>query len=374
MKTLWARLGLTLTVLTLLAAGAAPTEAASRRYTVIAAGGEHACAITSSGKAYCWGSNQLGQLGNGDATHTRSTVSVAVAGNLRFKSIAASMNTTCAITSSGKAYCWGENNQGELGNGDAGVNNSDVPVAVVGGLRFSAISAGTSHFCGVSRSSRVHCWGLNNQGQLGAGAVEGVSSSTPVAASSSLKFKSITTSHYGVCGIASSNSVYCWGSNQLGQEGNGSTLVQQVLESRLVRLESTETENCGLTRQGELLCRDNNGSYSKVIGAPRYMDLSVASGEVYSLCGIKRDGSVSCWGLDWGGTAAASPTALNTTLKFRSVTQGGIQAGGDQFACGLTRGGVAYCWADGNSTLGDQNEGQLGDGTRNWSTDLVRVQ
>ena len=363
MKTLLARLGLTLAVLTLLAAGAAPTEAASRRYTVIAAGGEHACAITSSGKAYCWGSNQLGQLGNGDATHTRSTVAVAVAGSFRFKSIAASMNTTCAITSSGKAYCWGENNQGELGNGDAGVNNSDVPVAVVGGLRFSAISAGTSHFCGVSRSSRVHCWGLNNDGQLGAGAAEGVSSSTPVAASSSLRFKSITTSHYGVCGIASSNSVYCWGSNS-----GGSTLVKQVLESRLVRLESTETESCGLTRQGELLCLDN-GSYSKVVGAPWYVDLSVGSGEVYSLCGVEKNGSVSCWSGN-----AGSPTALNTTLKFRSVAQGGTFAGQDQFACGLTRSGDAYCWEHGNSAFGNQNEGQLGDGTRNWSTDPVRVQ
>jgi alpha-tubulin suppressor-like RCC1 family protein len=369
MKTLWARLGLVLAVLTLLAAGAAPTEAASRRYTAIATGGEHACAITSSGKVYCWGSNQLGQLGNGDATHTRSTVSIAVAGNLRFKSIAASMNTTCAITSSGKAYCWGENTQGELGNGDAGVNNSDVPVAVVGGLRFSAISAGTLHFCGLTRNSRVYCWGENSFGQLGAGAVNVASSFTPVAASSSLRFKSITTSHYGTCGIASTSSVYCWGIGN-----GGSTPVKEVLESRLVRLESTETESCGLTRQGELLCLDNNDSYSKVVGAPRYMDLSVASGEVYSLCGIKRDGSVLCWGPGWGGADAASPTALNTTLKFRSVAQGGTFAGHDQFMCGLTRSGDAYCWVDGNSAFGNQNEGQLGDGTRNWSTDPVRVQ
>lgn len=362
MKTLWARIGLTLAIFTLLAAGATPTEAASRRYTAIATGGEHACAITSSGKVYCWGSNGFGQLGNGDATHTRSTVSVAVAGNIRFESIAASLQTTCAITSAGKAYCWGSNADGVLGNGIDATTHSDVPVAVVGGLRFSAISAGTDHFCGLTRSSRVHCWGLNNAGQLGAGGAALDSSSTPVAASNSLRFESVTTSHYGTCGIASTNSVYCWG-----VDGDGATPVKQTLESRLVRLESTETESCGLTRLGELLCRSGD-AYSKVIGAPRYMDLSVGSGEVYSLCGIKRDGSVSCWGDE------ASPTALNTTLKFRSVAQGGTFAGGDQFMCGLTRSGDAYCWAADFGFFSDPNEGQLGDGTRDWSEVPVQVQ
>lgn len=369
MQTLWTRLGLTLVVLMLLAAGAAPTEAASRRYTEIAAGGEHACAITSSGKAYCWGSNGFGQLGNGDATHTSSTVSVAVAGNIRFESIAASLQTTCAITSAGKAYCWGFNPNGELGNGVDAMTHSDVPVAVVGGLRFSAISAGTSHFCGLTRSSRVHCWGANWADQLGAGGVGAVSSSTPVAASNSLRFESVTTSPYGACGITNRSFVYCWG------DGAGSEPVKQVIESRLVRIESTETESCGLTRLGELLCL-SDGAFRKVTGAPRYMDLSVGSGEVYSLCGIKTDGSVSCWSA-WLFFSAdpANPTALETTIKFRSVAQGGTFAGSDQFACGLTRSGDAYCWAAGDAIFRSLNtEGQLGDGTRDWSEVPVQVQ
>ena len=358
MKTLWARLGLTLAIFTLLAAGAAPTEAASRRYTQIAAGGTHACAITEQGKAYCWGANQFGQLGNGDATHASSATAVAVTGHYQFTSIAASISTTCAITTAGRAYCWGANTEeggGILGNGDIEQLYSDVPVAVVGGLRFETISAGTGFFCGVTRNAKVYCWGNGGDGQLGDGTH--ADSASPVAINSTLKFNSVSAANWHTCALSSASDVYCWGDSV-------ASPVKKVSEGRIVRLESVETDDCGLTRLGELLCSDGS-VFRRVVGAPRYVDLAIGSGEVYSLCGIKRDGSVSCWGL--GGGDEASPTALNTTLKFRSVTQGGTYAGSDQFTCGLTTTGVAYCW-------GENNWGQLGNGTELNSTAPVRVQ
>lgn len=356
MKTLWTRIGLTLAALTLLAAGAAPTEAASRRYTQIAAGGTHACAITEQGRAYCWGANDSGQLGNGDSTHTSSSTAVSVAGRYQFTSIAASISTTCAITAAGKAYCWGANTEeggGILGNGDIAQINSDVPVPVTGGHRFDTISAGTGFFCGLARQSKVYCWGNNRDGQLGDGTRE--ASASPVAIDSTLRFNNVSAANWHACALSSANDVYCW--------GNGvRSPTKKESDGRIVRLESVETDDCGLTRLGELLCLNGN-VFRRVVGAPKYADLAVGSGEVYSLCGIGRNGSVACWSFGRSG----EPARLESTLKFSSVAQGGTYAGDDQFSCGLTTIGVAYCW-------GQNRRGQLGNGTESQSTSPVRVQ
>ena len=365
MKTLWARLGLVLAVLTLFAAGATPTEAASRRYTQIAAGGQHACAITAQGKAYCWGSNEFGQLGNDDATHTRSTTAVAVAGGHRFKSIASSIFTTCGLTAAGQAYCWGANSEedwflgltptsGTLGIGDFTITHVDVPVAVVGGLQFKFISAGTGFFCALTTSSRLFCWGGNFAGQLGDGSQ--IDRATPVEVSGGLRFESVSAENWGTCAVGKPYAVYCWG-----YRVERLTPWKFESESRIIRLEATEGPACGLTRGGRLLCFDNNTTFRKVAGAPKYTNLAVGSGEVYSLCGIKKNGSVSCWG------DAANPVKLNSSRKFQSLTQGGTYDTSDQFTCGLTRTGVAYCW-------GENAQGQLGNGTTDPSEVPVLVQ
>ena len=365
MKTLWARLGLVLAVLTLFAAGATPTEAASRRYTQIAAGGQHACAITAQGKAYCWGSNEFGQLGNDDATHTRSTTAVAVAEGYRFKSIASSTDTTCGLTSSGQAYCWGANNDGSLGFfsysgalgiGDVGITHSDAPRAVVGSLRFKFVSAGTGFFCGLTTGSKLFCWGSNFGGQLGDGTQ--IDRAAPVEVSGNLKYESVTTENWGTCAVGKPYAVYCWG-----YRVERLTPWKFESESRIVRLEATEGPACGLTRGGSLLCFDNNTTFRKIAGAPKYTNLAIGSGEVYTLCGIKKNGSVSCW----DDEDAANPVKLNSSRKFQSLTQGGTYMSSDQFTCGLTRNGVAYCW-------GENEQGQLGNGTLDYSSDPVAVQ
>ena len=349
MKSMLKRLGLTLAVFTLLAAGAAPTEAATRKYTQIAAGGEHACAITSRGDAYCWGSNADGQLGNGNKSNTPSLAAVAVVGGYRFTSIAASKYTTCAITSSGRAFCWGADDNsdgystsgGMLGGGFA-LGDSDTPVAVLGGRRFTSISAGTDHFCGLTNDGRAFCWGGNSSGQLGDGTTD--DKDQPVAVSGSLRFVSITTAHAYTCGITQ-RGVFCWGQ----QFSSTPTMVPGG--RGIVRLEATETELCGITQPGRLMCLDDNGVLTAVVGAPKYADLAVGSGEVYSLCGFQKDGAVYCWG------PPATPDKLNTDLRFKSVTQGGLNMPENvQFSCGLTKSDAAYCW-------GSNSGGQLGNGT-----------
>lgn len=353
MKTMLKRLGLTLVALTLLAAGAAPTEAATRKYTQIAAGGKHACAITSRGDAYCWGSNADGQLGNGNKSNTPSLTAVAVVGGYRFASIAASKYTTCAITSRGNAYCWGADDNsdgystsgGMLGGGFA-LGDSDAPVAVLGGRRFTSISAGTDHFCGLTSDGRAHCWGGNSSGQLGDGTTD--DKDQPVAVSGSLRFVSITTAHAYTCGITQ-RGVFCWG------QSFSSTPTMVPGGRGIVRLEATETELCGITQLGKLMCLDN-GVLTAAVGAPKYADLAVGSGEVYSLCGLQKGGTVYCW--EQAAGSVADPDKLDTDLSFKSVTQGGLNLPENvQFSCGLTKAGAAYCW-------GSNAGGQLGNGTQ----------
>ncbi len=375
MKTVLKRLGLTFVALTLIAAGAAPTEAATRKYTQVAAGGEHACAITSRGDAYCWGSNADGQLGNGNKSNTPSLTAVAVVGGYRFVSIAASKYTTCAITSRGNAYCWGADDNsdgysssgGMLGGGFA-LGDSDAPVAVLGGRRFTSISAGTDHFCGLTIDGRAHCWGGNSSGQLGDGTTD--DKDQPVAVSGNVRFASITTASNYTCGISSTSAIFCWGNGAM----FGNKPLMTLGGRGIVRLEATEFYTstnalCGLTRIGKLMCLEVTGSngvpigFKAVDGAPRYADLAVGSGEVYRLCGLRGDGSISCWG-SLGGILLGASTdpmdavKLETELKFKAVTQGGLNAPEEvQFSCGLTKVGAAYCW-------GSNAGGQLGNGTQ----------
>jgi len=133
----------------------------------LSAGASHTCAnitVGGTGGLFCWGLNDNGQLGDGTTTE-RSSPAVVSGGP--FSSVAAGGSHTCALTSAGAAYCWGANDKGQLGDGTTTMRTSPVPVS--GGLTFVALSAGGSHTCGVTVFG-TYCWGANGNGQLGNGA------------------------------------------------------------------------------------------------------------------------------------------------------------------------------------------------------------
>jgi alpha-tubulin suppressor-like RCC1 family protein len=179
--------------------------------------------------AYCWGANEDGQLGNGATTNSSSPV--VVAGALKFSAVSAGGDHTCGVTTAGVAYCWGFNYYGELGTGStttapqqcSSFPCSTMPVAVTGGLAFVAVSAGEQHSCGVTTSSQAYCWGFNGFGQLGNGST--TDSSSPVAVGG-FNFQSVSAglgNHAHSCGLTTGGVAYCWGANYSGQLGNGST-------------------------------------------------------------------------------------------------------------------------------------------------------
>jgi alpha-tubulin suppressor-like RCC1 family protein len=195
----------------------APSAAASLVQETISAGLVHTCALTSAGAAYCWGENGDGRLGDG--TEDNRLTPTAVSGSLKFASISAGAYHTCAITSRGAAYCWGYNGDGQLGDGTEDTDQL-TPTAVSGGLKFASISAGAYHNCGLTSRGAAYCWGNNDNGQLGDG-TEDTDRLTPTAVSGSLKFASISAGRYHTCAITSRGAASCWGNNGSGRLGDG---------------------------------------------------------------------------------------------------------------------------------------------------------
>lgn len=112
-----------------------------------------ACGVTSTGAAYCWGNNYAGQLGTGDTVPSRTPA--LVAGGLAFRSVAAGEAHACGVTTSGAVYCWGSNVNGRLGV--SGISQSLVPVPVPGIPAMRTVAAGGYHSCGIATDGRAWC-------------------------------------------------------------------------------------------------------------------------------------------------------------------------------------------------------------------------
>jgi hypothetical protein len=191
----------------------------SSAFMTLSAGGGHTCGVTTSGTAYCWGDNFSGDVGDGDLSQHASPVPVS--GGLTFAAVSAAAGGgfTCGVTTGGAAYCWGSNVSGGLGDGTT--TNRSNPVAVLGGLSFVAVSVGLFHACGVTPGGAAYCWGYNNAGQLGDGTRTDRTSPTLVLGG--LKFAKVSAGGGHTCGVTTEGAVYCWGLNAFGELGDGTT-------------------------------------------------------------------------------------------------------------------------------------------------------
>jgi alpha-tubulin suppressor-like RCC1 family protein len=195
-------------------------------------GGEwHTCALTLESRPYCWGWNWFGQLGVDSTPGTADPVPVS--GDLRLQSLSSGSQHTCGLDLDGVAHCWGRGLEGQLG-----VDHVELvtePVAVSGGLFFQSLSSGGRHTCAVAHDGTAYCWGEGAFGRLGNGSE--ARSATPVPVSGAeFRFTYVTAGFEHTCGLTTDGSVYCWGSNFAGQLGileiSPSTSPQLVLGQR----------------------------------------------------------------------------------------------------------------------------------------------
>jgi alpha-tubulin suppressor-like RCC1 family protein len=135
-------------------------------FTSITAGNEYTCALTSAGAAYCWGKNNFGQLGDGTNTDSSTPVAVSMPAGVTFTSISVGYEHTCALTSTGAAYCWGANGFGQIGDGTTTDSNTPVAVSMPAGVTFTQIDAGHAYTCALTSTGIAYCWGNNYNGAL----------------------------------------------------------------------------------------------------------------------------------------------------------------------------------------------------------------
>lgn len=373
----------------------------------VSAGNYHTCATGSDGKAYCWGSNNNGQLGDGSTTDKRTPVTVfqgAVPANTALVKIGTGVSFTCAISEAGKAYCWGFNGSVQLGNSTS-IANSSTPVAVSQGMipatvTARTISVGSESACILGFNNKVYCWGNGAQGQLGYGNV--TNQWAPVAVvdgniPSTAVIQEISVGYYHACAVTSNDKAYCWGQNNVGQLGNGGS--SNVSTPVAVSQGTTQFRNlaagfqytCGVTSDANAMCWGNNGSgrlgNGNTVNSSALVNVSVGTSQLPTTgmrtldiggtygydtaCGISYEDKMYCWGYNGSGEFGNGNTTATT------VPVNAFKAQGDIATKSVSIGGLSTCvmTTDNATCIGYNGYGQLGNGnTYDTGTPVVIAQ
>ncbi len=258
------------------------------------------CGLSTTGEAYCWGSGLLGALGNGQQD-SNSPVPVAVSGGHTFSSLSVGRFRSCALTPSGTAWCWGNNDSGANGNGTT--QPSTVPVPVSGGLSFREIAVGSSHTCGITTAGSTMCWGLNRSGQLGNGVT--TDSPLPVAVVTTERFGQIGAGYRSTCGLTSSNGLFCWPKDATGHPVRLPTnLAWGVFSMGFEKI-------CGITTIGIAYCWDlYDGEPIRVLAPVPFSSISTGASH---FCALGGTNTAYCWGNNWNGRLGTDH-GINSTV------------------------------------------------------------
>jgi alpha-tubulin suppressor-like RCC1 family protein len=192
----------------------------------VTAGGYHTCARRLGGRLFCWGYDDRGQVGDGPATSGRHIVPVELAGR-GWVNVGAGYAHTCARRNTGRLFCWGWDQNGQLGDGGADVDQV-APTEVAGGVTtWGAVTAGGFHSCARRTTGRLFCWGQDFTGQVGDGG-ENADRSTPTqVAGRSTEWLAPTAGGFHTCARQTAHRLLCWGRNLEGQVGDGAGTTSQ---------------------------------------------------------------------------------------------------------------------------------------------------
>ncbi len=228
------------------------------QFTALSSGANHSCAIAADSSAYCWG--RPPGIG-GSFPGPRAFEPVRVIGNLKFWSVRAGWHVSCGLAADSLAYCWGDG---------LGPESPQTPSTPPGGQKFRMITVGAAHACAIATDAVTYCWGDNEYGQLGVGSVVDTGVPTPVHAAAPFVF--ITAGWQSTCALTSDGKAYCWGVNSHGQLGVAATsetcrgqpcstrpiATSAAVTHRLQALTGGATHFCGLARDDRAYCWGDN--------------------------------------------------------------------------------------------------------------------
>jgi len=371
-----------------------PVDAA---FASLSAGLLHTCGVTVTDHLYCWGWNRDGEVGDG--SQSDRVFPMRVSDRLSFRTVSAGGGHSCAVTTAGVPYCWGLNLTGQLGDGST--TSRLTPTTVVGKWLLAGVASGGTFTCGISSAdSSGHCWGWGRYGQLGSRPAETCAtetgsepcSPTPIAVSGGLRFLAINAGTRHTCALAPDSTAYCWGRNDTGQLGNGTSAdtAQPVVVAGGVKFKAVTlgfSHSCGLTAAGDAYCwgdntwgqlGDTTRSQSpipvRVVGGVVFLSLSAGAEHT---CGIGTGTTAWCWGQNLSSELGAESPETCTTqsitgpcsrrpLRVTTSQSFGLVAAGAHHSCGIATTGRAYCW-------GNNSNGQLGTGNHSGSNVPVLV-
>ena len=380
--------------------GLAPAPAVG---DTLSAGANSTCAVDTAGGAWCWGFNEAGALGAGldfeALEESTFPLPVVAEQGQAFASISVGSFHSCAVDDEGGAWCWGNNEFGELGTGQDGnaLEKSAVPLPVIADedQTYVSISAGSHHSCAVDDEGGVWCWGNNEFGELGTGqdgnGLQQTAEPRPVVADHGQSFVSIAAGFDQACALDDEGEAWCWGTNENGRLGGGQD--RERLEQSAVPLPVVAVEgqtfvsistgfgvNCALDDEGGAWCwgtnqngqlgtgQDGDALEDSAAPVPVVADdgqtfARISAGTAMG-CAVDDAGEAWCWGFNGSGRLgtgqdfdelANSPVPLSVAgdegLAFVAIA-------GAAHTCAATESGIAWCW--GSNARGQLGTGQAG--------------
>jgi len=337
----------------------------------VSVGTGHSCVLTSAGGVRCWGNNNQGQLGVG-TTDFRNTPVDVVGLTSGVVAISAEADYTCALTTGGGVKCWGANGTGGLGNGT--YTSSSTPVDVVGLTSgVAAISSGGQLTCALTSAGGVKCWGARYGGGLGDGSTTGSATPKDVVGLGSGVI-AIAAGSIHACAVTTAGAVKCWGDNQDGQLGDGTTTRRLTpvdvtgMGSGVVVVAAGGLDTCAVTSSGRAKCWgwNANGQLGDGTTTDRSTPVDVTgmtSGVVaidvadYISCALASGRTGMCWGQNMGGALGDGTTTDRLTpVNVVGISGANAISAGPWHGCAITSHGGVKCW-------GFNGHGELGDGT-----------
>jgi alpha-tubulin suppressor-like RCC1 family protein len=308
-----------------------PVVGLSSGVAAVAAGGRHSCALTTAGAVLCWGVNGNGQIGDGTLFTQRFTPTPVAGLSSGVVAIDAGGDHSCALKTTGALVCWGFNGNGQIGDGTTS-NNRPTPVPVTGlSSGVKAVSASNSHSCALTTAGAILCWGHNLNGRVGDGTQTDRLTPVPVSGLSSGVAAIDTGTNAHSCAVTTAGAVKCWGINFSGQLGDG-TLVDRFtpvavpsLSSGAVAIATGGGHSCAVTTAGAASCWGSNfagrlgdGTTTDRLVPTQVVGLSsgvaaIALHNGAQGCALTTAGAVRCWGLNDNGELGDGTTTARLT-------------------------------------------------------------